>query len=152
MKLYQLLAVIILATIELNTSAAYAQDTSTVLNTIKTDTGKYALLYVYRKRALAASLGKYDIHVDDSIVGTASNNSKFMVRLYKEGPTSIWAKTESKRSVTVDVKFGQEYFLQCGYSSGLFLLRPQLDLIYPGQGRLDFDAIEDKKQKTAHRP
>lgn len=32
MKLYQLLAVTILAAIELNTSAAYAQDTSIVLN------------------------------------------------------------------------------------------------------------------------
>jgi hypothetical protein len=147
MKHSMLLFMVILTAIELNTPNACSQDTSGVQNNIKTDTGKYALLYVYRQRAFVASLGSYDVHVDDSVVATVKNNSKFIIKLYKEGPTSIWAKTESKRSVTINVKFGHEYFLKCGYSTGMFVMRPQLDLIYPEQGHLDFDAIEEKRSK-----
>lgn len=147
MKHFLFQAMMVLSTLTLNTSKAYSQDTAANRSTIKADSIKYATLYIYRKRALVASLGSYDVHVGDSIAGTAFNNSKFSVKLYKEGPTTLWAKTEKKVSVNIDVKFGQEYFLQCGYSAGLFIMRPQLDLIYPGQGRMDYDAIEEKKPK-----
>ena len=105
--------IIIAFMISANTDPVYAQDSAISKNEnyVKAkDTVKYALLYVYRQRKFENSLGSYDIHVGDSIVGRIKNNSKFVVKLYNEGPATIWAKTEKKVSVAIDLKFGGEYF------------------------------------------
>lgn len=138
-----------------NTNVAHSQDTAVVNRTINNpviqnsnaDTVKYALLYVYRPRNYVGSLVNYDIHVGDSTVGNIKNNSKFVVKLYNEGTTTFWAKSEQKRIINVTVKFGQEYFLKCAVTTGILVGRPEINLVYPDQGRLDFESIEVKKSK-----
>ena len=113
------------------------------------DTAHYATLYIYRLKNFVGSMVGYNIHVNDSVVCRIKNNTKFMVKLYKEGPTEIWAETEQKRKVKVDVKFGQEYFLKCGLSMGVFVGRPEIMLVYPEQGRLDYDNLDAKNTRKA---
>jgi hypothetical protein len=113
---------------------------------VQIDSTKYATLYVYRPSNFVGSFIGYNLHITnlaikDSIIGRAKNNSKFIVKVYQEGKTQIFAQTESKRAVNIDVKFGRKYFLKCGIATGIFVGRPQLDLIYPEQGELDYDNV-----------
>ena len=113
---------------------------------LQADTSKYALLYVYRPALLTGSLVGFNLHltnsaVNDSVIGRAKNNSKFVVKLYQEGKTQIYAQTESKRFVNIDVKFGKKYYLKCEIAMGLFVGRPKLDLTYPEQGDLDYENV-----------
>ncbi len=155
MKIFVLRVLIFITIFGVTANVACSQDTAAVIKIINnaviqnsnTDTIKYALLYVYRPRNYVGSLVNYDIHVGDSTVGNIKNNSKFAVKLYNEGPTTFWAKSEQKRIINVTVKFGQEYFLKCAVTTGILVGRPEINLVYPDQGRLDYESIEEKKSK-----
>jgi len=110
---------------------------------VSSDTSQYALLYVYRPRNFTGSAISYDIKLTNSVlnksyIGRINNNSKFVVKLYQEGKTEIFASTESTRSVLLNVKFGQKYYLKCGVTTGIIVGRPELNLVYPEQGELDY--------------
>ena len=79
-------------------------------------------------------------------VGRVKNNSKFVVKLYQEGPTEIMARTEAKTYVKIDVKFGKKYYLKCGITTGVFVGRPDLMLVYPEQGELDYTNMVNTKK------
>jgi S-adenosylmethionine hydrolase len=118
---------------------------------IQADSVKYALLYVYRPGNFVGAIMSYNLKMTntlftDSIIGKVKNNSKFIVKLYQEGKTELWAKTESKKSVFINVKFGQKYYLKCGITMGIFVGRPNLNLIYPEQGVLDYENVEGRKK------
>jgi len=49
------------------------------------DTSQYATLFVYRKRDFVGSAVSYNLHQSDSIICRIKNNSKYVVRIYKEG-------------------------------------------------------------------
>jgi hypothetical protein len=108
------------------------------------DSTKYATLYVYRERNMMGSMFGYDLHEEDSVICRVKNNSKFIIKLYKEGPTEIWAKTEKKVAVHINVQFGKEYYIKCGVKPGWVEGRPQLDVVYAEQGKLDFANIEGR--------
>jgi hypothetical protein len=117
---------------------------------VQLDTDNYALLYVYRPKNYVGSIISYDLKLNNSlltgsVIGRVKNNSKFVVKLYQEGKTEIFAQTESKKSVTIDVKYGQKYYLKCGIAMGAFVGRPELNLIYPEQGVLDYENIEGRE-------
>jgi len=117
------------------------------VNIVQSDTANYAVLYVYRPRNYVGSIISYDLKltnsfITDYVIGKVKNNSKFEVKLFQEGKTEIYAKTESKRSVFIDVKFGQKYYLKCGISMGVMVGRPELNLIYPEQGELDYENVK----------
>jgi hypothetical protein len=78
------------------------------------------------------------------IVGRVKNNSKFIVKLYQEGKTQIFGQTESRREVNIDVKFGKKYYLKSGIATGVFVGRPEMNLIYPEQGELDYENVSSK--------
>lgn len=113
------------------------------------DTSKYALLYVYRPKKFAGSAIVYTIRISnsllkDEVVGDANNNTKFMIKLYEEGKTEISAKTESKRSVTLNVRFGEKYYLKCGVTMGVLVGRPELLLIDPLKGEIEYANVKGK--------
>ena len=115
------------------------------------DTAKYALLYVYRQKNFSGSAVGYNLHVtnsiiNDQVIGRIKNNSKFVVKLYQEGKTEFWSETESKRSVSVNVIYGQKYYLKCSVGMGVMVGRPQLDLVYSQQGELDYDNVEGREK------
>jgi len=113
---------------------------------VQTEDTKYATLYVYRPALFVGSFISYNLHIinsaiQDSIIGRVKNNSKFIVKIYQEGKAQIFGQTESKRVINIDVKFGKKYFLKSGIATGVFVGRPELDLIYPEQGELDFENV-----------
>src|SRR6185437_15235902 len=74
------------------------------------DTSKYAILYVYRPSNLIGALIAYDLHVDDKVVCRVKNGKKHIIKIYKEGSIAVWAETEVRKSVKLNVKFGEGYY------------------------------------------
>jgi hypothetical protein len=116
-------------------------------NENQTGTSKYATLHLYRPKNAVGGLVGYNIKLDDSTICKLKNNRKFSIRLYKEGVFKIWPATEEKK-IDIKVKFGEEYFVKFAMVSGLVGAHPELNLINPDQGRLEFDSMADKKAKN----
>lgn len=135
------------------TTRIFAQDVINNSTAKETDKTKYATIYIYRPRNYVGSIINYNIHLNDTVVCRIKNNTKYAIKVFKEGPSDLWAETEQKRKVHLDIKFGQSYYLKCGVTMGLFAGRPDLTLIYPEQGKLDYnnlDARNTKKDKNVN--
>jgi hypothetical protein len=75
---------------------------------------KSATLYVYRPGKFAESLVTYTLFLDDKPICEMGNKSSYIVRLLKEGPTTFVARlNKQETSITLDVKYGGNYFLRC---------------------------------------
>ncbi len=113
-----------------------------------TDSTKYATLYVYREKHRGGAHLSYDLYEEDSVICRVRNDSKYIIRLYKEGKTIFWAKTERKATKEIDIQFGKEYFLKCDVTKfGVLVMSPTINLIYEEHGRFDFKAVEGKNSK-----
>jgi uncharacterized protein DUF2846 len=106
---------------------------------------KYATLYVYRPKNFVGSLISYELHVNDSAVCRIKNNTKYVIHLDKPGEVELWAKTEQRASIKMNVEAGKKYYLKCGVKTGIIEGRPELNLIQPAQGELDFVSVEGRK-------
>jgi hypothetical protein len=108
---------------------------------------QFATLHVYRPRNFVGSAISYNLHAGDSEICKVKNNSKYTIHLFKEGELELWAKTEKRESVNIDVKFGKEYYLKCGLKEGIIEGRPVLELVIPEQGELDFANVKGRKDE-----
>lgn len=102
----------------------------------------YAILYAYRPSGPGVLIG-YNLHLDDSVICRMKDNSKYEIRLYKEGPTTLWAKTETKSSIPLTVRFGEEYYLKCTLQMGAFVGEPRLGLIAKGPAEVAYERIRN---------
>ena len=110
---------------------AQSNEADTSIQKLPSDTTKFATLYVYRNKKFAGSMISYALRMDNpemtgKVLQTVKNNSFFIVKLYNEGQTILWAKTETKSSVMVNVKYGQSYYLRCAVSMGIMAGRPRV--------------------------
>ncbi|MEK6476553.1 hypothetical protein WJR50_03425 [Catalinimonas sp. 4WD22] len=105
----------------------------------------YAILNVYRYGGTGA-LVNYDLHLGDSVICRVKNNYKTTLHINKDGLNTLWAKTEAKSEVPIDVKMGKTYYLRCGVTMGAFVGRPKLDLIDSKTGKSEFESFKAKNQ------
>ena len=113
--------------------------------TLVTDSIKYATLYVYREKHRGGAHLSYDLYEDDSVICRVRNDSKYTIKLYKEGKILFWAKTERKATKEIDIQFGKEYYLKCDVSKfGVFVMSPVLQLMYEEYGKFEFKGVEGK--------
>lgn len=103
----------------------------------------YAILYAYRLNSGAGALIGYNVAVNDKVVGRAQNNSCFEVKLYQEGPTNIVAQNESAAVLTIDVKFGEEYYLNCAVTEGIVIGEPVLRIVPNWQGNIEYKKLKE---------
>jgi hypothetical protein len=87
-----------------------------------------------------AAIG-YDVHIDNDFLYRARNNSKTTIKITKEGMATIWAKTESRVDVPIDIQFGREYYIRCGIRMGALVGRPVLEIMDNHTGKSEFDVI-----------
>ena len=92
-----------------------------------------SIVYVYRPGSLFGSGVQYDIHVTnpsnpDVIAGELVNGSYLKIDI-PEGENELWGQTESKASVTLDIKKGETYCVKGGVGIGFILGRPNLDIV-----------------------
>ena len=108
----------------------------------------YAILYVYRMPDTIALATSYNLHLNnDSVLCKVKSRSIDVVKIYKEGPATLWAKTEKRADVTLNVKFGEEYYVMCGLVKGELRMIPELQIRNKEAGIADLQKLNKKKRK-----
>ncbi len=105
----------------------------------------YAVLNVYRYSGPGALVG-FDLYLGDSVICRVKNNFKTTLYIKKDGLNTLWAKTEVKSEVPIDVKMGKTYYLRCGIVMGAFVGRPKLELIDFRAGKPAFESFKAKNK------
>ena len=105
----------------------------------------FAILNVYRYGGSGAMVN-YDLYLGDSVICRVKNNFKTTLHITKDGLNSLWAKTEAKSEVPIDVKMGHTYYLRCGIKIGALVGRPDLELVNNKTGKLEFESFKAKNQ------
>lgn len=105
----------------------------------------YAILYVYRYSGTGSLIG-YDLHLGDSIIGRVKNNYKHEFHIKKDGRNTLWAKTEAKAEVPINIEIGKTYYLKCSITMGMMVGRPQLQLLDKETGKLEYQSFNAKHQ------
>ena len=101
----------------------------------------FAILNVYRHRG-PGTLVNYDLHLGDSTICRVSNNFKATIKVQKEGLNTLWAKTESKAELPIDIEMGHTYYLRCGIRMGFLVGKPSIQLVDYKSGKIEFDSIK----------
>lgn len=104
----------------------------------------YAIVYVYRTDSSMGSMITYDVYANDTKVYRCSKNTKAEVRIYEPGKVTFWAKTEARSEAPLEIKLGEEYYIECGVSMGAFVGRPQLKVMDPRYGSTTYKSIITK--------
>ncbi|MCK4661442.1 MAG: hypothetical protein KAT68_01145 [Bacteroidales bacterium] len=105
----------------------------------------YAILNVYRYSG-AGALVSYDLYLGDSVICRVKNNFKTTIHVKKDGLNTLWAKTEAKSEVPIDIKIGKEYYLRCSITIGVFVGHPKLELVNRKTGKAEFESYKAKNQ------
>jgi hypothetical protein len=75
---------------------------------------KSAFLYVFRPGKFVMGGESFTIFLNDEPICEMSNKASYIVRLAKEGETTLVAKVgKQQTSITFDIKAGNKYFLRC---------------------------------------
>jgi len=109
---------------------------------------KYAIVHIFRPKNFTGSAVSYNVHVGDTLIRNVKNNSKFSIKIYKEGNLEVWAKTESLETVTIPVKFGEEYYLRCGVRVGIWIGIPEINFLERSQGKKELLNMENNRKRN----
>ena len=113
-----------------------------ILQENTTTNGEYATLYIYRLKKIFGALMDYDIHLGNAVICHAPNNWKTIIKVSTFGTNVIWAKTESKVEIPINLEPGGVYYIRCGVKMGLVVGRPVLKLVDKSIGEVEFSSIE----------
>lgn len=105
----------------------------------------HAILNVYRYSGYGALLN-YDLYLGDSVICRVKNNFKKTIHIKKDGLNTLWAKTEAKSEVPINLKNGKTYYLRCGVTIGALIGRPKLELIDSKTAKPEFESFKAKNQ------
>jgi hypothetical protein len=88
------------------------------------------LIYFYRPSAFFSGGLSYDVKTGETVITTLKNGGYYPY-FSPPGEKEFWAKTESKSSVTLDVKAGQTYYIKGEVGVGILVARPHLMVVAP---------------------
>ena len=109
-------------------------------------TWNYAMLYVYRPKNFNGALVGYDLFLGDSLLCRVTNKSKHAIKIRQKGMNSVWAKTEAKEELPIDVEYGKTYYLRCGIKTGIMVGRPKMHWVENKIGRYEYELTKSKKR------
>lgn len=92
-----------------------------------------ALIYMYRTNAFVGGAISYDMNVNDKII-TILYRGGYYPHFVDPGKIDIWARTESKSSVTFVAEEGKTYYVRGSVTMGLMVGRPKLEVIDEATG------------------
>jgi len=82
----------------------------------------------------------------DTVICRVSSKWKKTIKIRKDGLNTLWAKTESKEELPINIKFGKEYYVRCSVTMGILTGRPKLELIENETGKAEYQSIKLKKK------
>ena len=107
----------------------------------------YVELYVYRLIDTIMLSPTYYLHLNkDTVLCLVKNKSRDSIRVYSEGPITLWAKTMHKESLKLDTKFGEAYYIRCGLSGTELNTTPVIEQVDKKTGAEQF-ATGGRKNK-----
>jgi hypothetical protein len=98
----------------------------------------YAILYVYRRPGPGALIS-YNLNLGDSVLCRVTNKCRQEIKIDRTGSAELWAKTESKAAVPIELIKGKTYYLRCAVSMGVMVGRPSLELVTNTVGRKEYE-------------
>jgi hypothetical protein len=105
----------------------------------------YAIINVYRYGGMG-SLISYDLLLGDSVLCRVRNNFKKEIHVKKDGRNTLWARTESKAEVPINIEIGKTYYLKCAVTTGIMVGRPKLQLLDNEYGKIEYESFNAKNQ------
>jgi hypothetical protein len=121
-----LILICLIAALTLNSCASLGPPYQKVA-TIPDDKG---LVYIYRPGSFIGGGVSYDVKIGETPITTLYTGGYYPY-FSKPGEVEFWAKTESKSSVTLDVKPGQTYYIKGTVGVGFIVGRPHLMVVEP---------------------
>ena len=100
----------------------------------------YALLHIYRYSGTGMIIN-YDLHLGDSVICSVKNRTKLTLKIDKKGPNILWAKTETKKEIPIDIEMGKEYYIRCSVSMGIIMGRPEIEIVDNQTGKAEFNSM-----------
>ena len=92
-----------------------------------------AMVYVYRPSKGVGGGVHYNAYANDGVadklIGDIKNGGYANAEIPANKEVEIWAKTESKASVTIDTQDGETYCIKAGVGMGFFVGRPKLEKV-----------------------
>ena len=120
---------------------SYVSDNSSDEELLDVD---YAILKVYREKNFSGAIIAYNLQLGDSVICRVKNNFRETIHIKKDGLNTLWAKTESKVEIPINIKHGKTYYLRCGIKMGAFVGRPSLELVDSNTGKYEYESIKTK--------
>ena len=99
----------------------------------------YAVIYFYRPSGFVKA--RYTVHLNEEAVFTSKSNAKSFIKVDKPGTYEIWAKTEARDAITLNVEMGRDYYVKAGVDFGVALWRPSLEIVAPEAGQVAWSSI-----------
>jgi hypothetical protein len=95
--------------------------------------GNYATVIIYRPANYTGwSMNFKVLTGNDSLCYKATNNSKAEVKIYKEGKTTFYTDNKDLKTATLDLKFGQTYYLRCNVNYSM--INKSVDIVEVPEG------------------
>jgi len=88
------------------------------------------LVYVYRPSSFFGGGFSFNVKTGETVITTLSNG-EYYPYFSPLGEKEFWAQTESKSSVTLDVKAGETYYIKGELGVGFLVGRPHLMVVDP---------------------
>ncbi len=105
----------------------------------------YALVHIYRYGGAGALIG-YDLYLGQEQLCRVVNSFKTTIEVKQFGMNSIWARTEVKEEIPIDIEAGKHYYIRCSLGMGAFIGRPRLELVDWQTGKIEFESLNAKHQ------
>lgn len=106
------------------------------------------LIYIYRPSSIVGGGISPDVKVGETVIATLYNGGYYPY-FANPGEVELWAKTESKSAVTLDVKPGETYYVKGTIGVGFFVGRPHLIVVSPEEGAKEIAACKLIPEKKA---
>ena len=110
-------------------------DKNSIVDTLK----NCAIIYFFRENTNYGTDLKYEVKVNDSSFCKIKNNFKKAYKTFKESKIEISAKTSSKVILTLDIKFGNVYYIKCDSEMGDISLIPAFTIIDKNIGKIEYE-------------
>lgn len=107
----------------------------------------HAVLYIYRLKDTVAFASSYHLHLNnDSVICTVKSKSRDSVSIYKEGLVTLWAETEKKAELKLNIQFGKVYYIRCGLQGGEIRMVPKMEIVDKAEGEKEYGSQRKSKK------
>ena len=109
----------------------------------------FVTLHLYRKGGTGFLL-TYKVHLGDTVLWESAAKTKATIRIKKTGESVLWAKTEARDELRVNLEIGREYYVRCGVTMGAFAGHPSLTLVDESEGKKEFSEIKGSQRDVVY--